>query len=227
MWNDQFHIEYNHSGRLDFAFGFGLVGSDNEAKLYNLLKTYDNNYYLYVVAEENFDRAFLDVIKSENYNLQLIIDTSFYLNICLRMINTLDDILLKIMVYSHLHFNGFDESKIPKNLYGDNNYKAYYKNFIKNNSIKYPNIGTQKNRKTRKIRNDITHDGESLIISNPVSDGDGIYSIVSFEGLKERNINLYIEIINNISSDLKEIKHSRRDIETIILTDKNFIKNYK
>jgi len=218
---DQFHIEYDNSNRLDFAFGFGLIGDDVEAKLYNLLKTYDSNYYLYSVAEENFDKAFLEVVREESYNLQLIINASFYLNICLRMVNTLDEIMTKIMVYSHLYFNNTTDKVLTKN---DNKYKNYYDINIVHDSVSYPDRGTRKNRKTRSIRNDITHDGESLIINNPVKEGSGIYSFVTLDGLKIRNIELYIKIINEISEDIRVLKQDRKDLEAIILKDKHFVK---
>lgn len=225
LGENQFLIKYVDPGSLISAFGNFPIGDEESTKLYELLITYDSNFFLYNVALENFDKAFLKVVNQEVYDLQSIINTSFYLNVCLRMINTLDDIQTKIFVYTHLHLNGLKGNLIPKDKYNNLLFHVYYEKYIKNDVIKYPIRATQFNRKTRDIRNSITHDGESLIIRNPINDSSGVYTFISFDGLRERNINLYIDIINAISSDLKEINQNRKDIETLILSDKHFVKN--
>ncbi|TDM15603.1 hypothetical protein [Macrococcus bovicus] len=221
MAKNQFLIKYDDPNSLISAFGLGPIGGRIEEKLFDLLNIYDNNVFLYSFAEEKFQEIYDKVIESD-FDLSLLIKASFYLNVCLRMINTLDDILLKIIVYTHLHFNGKSESELDDES-NDYRYRNYYDKFIAKSNTGYPQRATRSNRKTRKIRNDITHSGDTLLISNPIKEDDS-YTVVSDKGLMDRNVELYTSIIFDMQDDIDEINKVRQQIETIILNDPRFIK---
>lgn len=220
--DDQFLIKYIDKNSLFHAFGMDPIGDSVDVKLFNNIKIYDNNVYLFSLAEKEFDKAYLKVIEEKDFNLSYLIDTSFYLNVCIRMLNTLDDILLKIMVYSHLHFNGSNENVLSRS---DKKYEIYYDAVIENAQDNYPPRATRTNRETRDIRNKITHHGEPLLITNPVEIGDGIYTQYSLEGIREKNIELYEKIIKQKNSDISEIKRIKNELEKIILCDNHFVKS--
>lgn len=224
LGENQFLIKYVDKNSLFHAFGMDPIGDSVDVKLFNNLKIYDNNVYLYSLAEKEFDKAYSKLIEEKDFNLSYLINTSFYLNVCLRMINTLDDILLKIMVYTHLHFNKTQDNILDV---GDKKYINYYDYVISNDVVNYPPRATRTNRKTRLIRNEITHHGEPLLISNPIREENDIYVDVSNEGLRERNINLYNSIIDDMNDDIEEINRVRNEIEKIILQDNLYQKKHQ
>lgn len=96
--NGQFLLEYED------IFDSYLPKENNEGKLYRLLEVFDDNMYVTVMAVNKFEKklGLFEKSEGEENSFVLGLDTLYHMNMYIRMLATLDDILIKIGVYTHL-----------------------------------------------------------------------------------------------------------------------------
>lgn len=210
FYQGQFLLEYEDICDLN------VPKENNEGRLYKLLEVYDDNVYVTVMALNKFENSLglFEKSEGEDNSFTLGLDTLYHMNMYIRMLATLDDILIKIGVYTYLvskeKENGqLIETYIPNK---DAEYRSKYE-MMKLESKGYPKLPNKNNRKTRKYRNDITHGSDLLITKGTVIE-DGMLKDVSPLGVFKRNLNVFNETKEKIINDLD-----------IIYENKNFYEN--
>lgn len=200
-------------------YDYHVPKENNEGKLYKLLEVFDDNMYVTVMAIHKFEHSLGLFGKSEgeenSFNLGL--DTLYHMNMYLRMLATLDDILIKIGVYTYLvneeKNNGqIVETYVPKK---DQHFRKKYEE-LKLEKNGYPELPNENNRKTRKYRNDITH-GKELMITKGIVHEDGLTKVISPSAVFKRNLKVFNETKGKLMVDLDIIYERQNYYENKIV----------
>lgn len=194
----QFLLEYED------LLDSNIPKENNEGKLYKLLEVYDDNLYVAVMAIQKFENSLglFEKSEGEENSFSLGLDTLYHMNMYIRMLATLDDILIKIGVYTHLvdeEKNGGQlmETYTPKH---DSEFRGKYET-LRLEKKGYPKLPNCNNRNTRKYRNDITHGSELMITKGTVIE-DSIIKDISPSGVFERNLKVFNETKEKMTNDL-------------------------
>lgn len=198
MYNGQFLLEYKEIEDRE------IPKENNEGKLYKMLEIFDDNLFVAVMATNRFEKSLglFEKSEGEQNSFDLGLDTLYHMNMYIRMLATLDDILIKIGVYTHL----VDKEKSSGQLIETYAPKKdeYFRN--KYQTLKLEKKGYQKlpsvdNRYTRKYRNDITHGNELMITKGTVIE-KGITMDKSPSFIFDYNLNIFNETKQKMMRDL-------------------------
>ncbi|MCD8920909.1 hypothetical protein K2V69_09375 [Staphylococcus gallinarum] len=210
----QFLLEYED------LFDSHIPKENNEGKLYKLLEVYDDNLYVAVMAIQKFENSLgvFEKSEGEENSFSLGLDTLYHMNMYIRMLATLDDILIKIGVYTHL----VDEEKSSGQLMEtympehDSEFRGKYER-LRLERKGYPKLPNRNNRNTRKYRNDITHGSELMITKGTVIE-DSIIKDISPSGVFERNLKVFNETKEKMINDLDIIYKNQNFFEDKIVS---------
>lgn len=214
MFNQgQFLLEYED------IYDCHVPKENNEGMLYKLLEVYDDNLYVTVMAIQKFENSlgFFEKNEGENNSFTLGLDTLYHMNMYIRMLATLDDILIKIGVYTYLvskekEDGQLKETYMPKK---DGEYRSKCEK-MKLQRQGYPELPTKNNRETRKFRNDITHGSDLLITKGTVIE-DGMLKVVSPSGVFKRNLEVFNKTKEKMRNDLDIIYENQNFYENKIV----------
>ena len=220
MSNNQFLLVYND------LFKDKLPRDDNEGTLYKLMQVYDDNYYVLVVALNEFERT-LKTYRKKGYNdksFSLGVEVLYHISSIIRMIATSEDILIKIYIFTQkVNDEKLMGDKVKKyNGYSIEDYRKEY-NKLKLHKMGYPKLPVEKNRRTRKYRNDITHGDELMITKGEIKKKSTVWSI-SPEGVYNHNLEIFNKTEKEIAHDLQTLDKNRKKVENKII---NLIDVYK
>ena len=220
MSNNQFLLVYND------LFKDKLPRDDNEGTLYKLMQVYDDNYYVLVVALNEFERT-LKTYRKKGYNdksFSLGVEVLYHMSSIIRMIATSEDILIKIYIFTQkVNDEKLMGDKVKKyNGYSIEDYRKEY-NKLKLHKMGYPKLTVEKNRRTRKYRNDITHGDELMITKGEIKKKSTVWSI-SPEGVYNHNLEIFNKTEKEIAHDLQTLDKNRKKVENKII---NLIDVYK
>ncbi|MDW3788494.1 hypothetical protein [Staphylococcus sp. LKG3-1] len=220
MSNNQFLLVYND------LFKDKLPRDDNEGTLYKLMQVYDDNYYVLVVALNEFERT-LKTYRKKGYNdksFSLGVEVLYHMSSIIRMIATSEDILIKIYIFTQkVNDEKLMGDKVKKyNGYSIEDYRKEY-NKLKLHKMGYPKLPVEKNRRTRKYRNDITHGDELMITKGEIKKKSTVWSI-SPEGVYNHNLEIFNKTEKEIAHDLQTLDKNRKKVENKII---NLIDVYK
>ncbi|WP_437272697.1 hypothetical protein ACSSAF_06600 [Staphylococcus succinus] len=223
MNNGQFLLKYD-----DF-FKEHMISDDNEGKLYELLSIYDDNYFIAIKASERFKESLKRFKNSEGQDdsFSKSIDVLYDMNMYIRMLATVDDILIKIILYTHLVYkqNKLGIS-IPK---FESNTIQPFRNEIETEKLAkagYPQLPDVTNRLTRKYRNDITHGNELMITKGIVKEG-AFVTFVGPDGIYNHNNRIFDRVKKELEFDLKVIDGNQKIIEEKILSVLDLVKEHR
>ncbi|MHC3758875.1 hypothetical protein ACYDLZ_06490 [Staphylococcus succinus] len=213
MSEDQFHLKYK-----DF-FKAHIPRNDNEGTLYRLLETYDDNYVILVVAMGEFEKNYNE-FQNDGYcegSFRKCLDVLYHMSNYIRMLATIEDILIKISVYAGLVSKEVETGeKIEKfETENPNGFREEYKE-LKLVNKGYPKLPNKHNRKTRKYRNDITHGNELMITKGMVKEKGMVFGI-SAQGVYDHNLKVFQKVHGEIKSDLAIIDSNRKIIESKVI----------
>lgn len=213
MSNNQFLFTYSD------LFKDKYPRDDNEGTLFKLTQAYDDNYYVLVVALNKFERT-LKIYQKEGYNdksFNLGLEVLYHMSSIIRMIATLEDILIKVYIYTQ---KVNDEISMGNELQKFNGFSIddYRKEYNKLQLYKmgYPKLPVEKNRRTRKYRNDITHGDELMITKGEIKKKGAVYGI-SPESVYNHNLKIFNETEKEIAHDLKTLDKNRKKVEGKII----------
>ncbi|MDW4095158.1 hypothetical protein QI297_09750 [Staphylococcus saprophyticus] len=213
MNNNQFRLVYN-----DF-FKDKLPRDDNEGTLYKLMQVYDDNYFVLVVALNEFETK-LKHYRENGYNgesFYLGVEVLYHMSSIIRMVATLEDILIKIYIFTQKvndeklmgiklkKFKGYSIEDYRKEYFDLKLYKMYF-----------PQLPFEKNRKTRKYRNDITHGDELMITKGEIKEKGVVWGI-SPEGVYTHNLKIFNKTEKEIAHDLQTLDKNRKKVEGKII----------
>ncbi|PTJ22084.1 hypothetical protein [Staphylococcus simulans] len=221
MNNGQFLMEYKDSLKT-------YIYSDNvEGRLYKLLQIYDDNYFMAMESSERFGNAlkYFDNFKESDDSFENAINVLYDMNMYIRMLATLDDILIKISVYTYGLFNNVNKNELPSIKSGSiNDFRDYFKKnkLDKDNYLPLP---TKLNRETRKYRNDITHGGELMLNKGIIQDKE-LTKFYSPKGTWTFNNDIFKRTKSELETDLKTINHIQSILENKILGITDLVKKY-
>ena len=211
--NGQFLLEYED------IFDSYLPKENNEGKLYRLLEVFDDNMYVTVMAVNKFEKklGLFEKSEGEENSFVLGLDTLYHMNMYIRMLATLDDILIKISVYKHLVDKEKNDGEIVET-YAPNKDECFRKKYeiLKLEKKGYPKLPNKNNRNTRKYRNDITH-GSELMITKGIVTEDGIIKDISPLGIFGRNLKVFNETKAKMMDDLDIIYENQDYYENKIV----------
>ncbi|MCD8904342.1 hypothetical protein K2V56_02540 [Staphylococcus chromogenes] len=221
MNNGQFLMEYKD------LFKTYMPSDDIEGCLYRLLQIYDDNYFMAMKSSERFSKSLkdFDVNKEGDKSFESAINVVYDMNMYIRMLATLDDILIKISVYTYSLSNNMDKNNLPSIECGTIN---NFRDFFKKNKLEkdnFPPLPTKLNRETRKYRNDITH-GEKLMLNKGIVQERGITSFIGPKGTWNFNNDIFQRINTELKIDLKTINHIQSMLENKILEITDLVKKY-
>lgn len=221
MNNGQFLMDYED------LFKTYILSDDIEGRLYRLLQIYDDNYFMAMKSSERFVKALksFDNSKESDDSFENAIDVLYDMNMYIRMLATLDDILIKISVYTYGLSNNVITNELPNIKSGSiNNFRNYFnKNKLEKDN--YPPLPTKLNRETRKHRNDITHGGE-LMLNKGIVQEERLTSFYSPKGTWKFNNDIFKRTKSELETDLKTINHIQSILESKILGITNLVKKY-
>ncbi|MCJ0953560.1 hypothetical protein [Mammaliicoccus sciuri] len=200
----------------------GVYGDNSiEDVVFNLTKVFDDNIFILIKAEEYYKRAY-DKYRKGGYEnwFKNSIDVVYHLNMLIRMVNTVDDIIVKLTANTFILNVDKDRWK-PKIEVGKSN--DFYDKHINDN--KYPEKPNKHNRYTRTLRNDVTHDGDIILQRNwitkveEVEPGKNVEykAILSQEGNYEHNLENFNQIYQNVIKDVEKILEERVKIENLLI----------
>ncbi|MEB6277509.1 hypothetical protein [Staphylococcus gallinarum] len=223
MNNGQFLLKYN-----DF-FKEHMISDDNEGKLYKLLGIYDDNYFITMKANERFKESLKKFKNSEGQNdsFSKSIDVLYDMNMYIRMLATVDDILIKISLYTYLVYKQ-NKLGLPTPKFESKTIQPF-RNEIETEKLTkagYPQLPDVNNRLTRKYRNDITH-GNELMINKGIVKEKGLVTFIGPEGVYNRNNRNFDRVKKELESDLKVIDENQKIIEEKILSVLDVIKGHR
>lgn len=212
---NQFHFESNE-------LFLGLYGDNSiEDVVFNLTKVFDDNIFILIKSEEYYKMAYNRYIK-EGYEkwFKNSIDVVYHLNMLIRMVNTVDDIIIKLTANTFILNEDKDKWK-PKKTVGKST--DFYDKHI--NDSKYPEKPSKANRYTRTLRNDVTHDGDIILQRNWVTKfketEPGVKmeykAMLSQEGNYEHNLRNFDKIYQNVVSDVDKILEEREKLENLLI----------
>lgn len=196
-----------------------LPRDDNEGNLYKLMQVYDDNYYVLVVALNEFERT-LKFYRKNGYNdksFRLGVEVLYHMSSIIRMIATSEDILIKIYIFTQkVNDEKMMGEKLKKyNGYSIDDYRKEY-NKLQLYKMGYPNLPVEKNRKTRKHRNDITHGDELMITKGEIKKKGAVWGI-SPEGVYTHNLKIFNKTEKEIAHDLHTLDKNRKKVEDKII----------
>lgn len=200
----------------------GLYGDNSiEDVVFNLTKVFDDNIFILIKAEEYYKKAYAKYSEEgyENW-FKNSIDVVYHLNMLIRMVNTVDDIIVKLTANTYI-LNVDKKRWKPKIKVGKS--KDLYDKHI--NDSKYPEKPSKDNRYTRTLRNDVTHDGDIILQRNwitkieEVEPGKNVEykAILSQEGNYEHNLKNFDKIYQNVIKDVEKILEERVKIENLLI----------
>ena len=180
--------------------------------LYELTQVYDDNFYFFSKALENAFKK-TKVYKDEGVEKWFLnsLEVSYHLNMAIRMLATLEDLLIKISVNSFIIDNNIAHRFIDD---VQSARKYYYNNNIKND-INYPDLPNVKNRATRKLRHHITHDGD-IILKRGLVKEKGMQVVLGDEGYYDRNLEAFNEIYDFLESDINKVIDNKLKLEPLV-----------
>lgn len=186
---------------------------DHLAKQYiaDLVVIYDRNRYFLALAEQEIKKRFEDF---ENNEIKESLILDYHITNSIRLISTLDDILIKIRCFTLMTdinenivkvgslYNEEDENS--KGLTQDS--REYFEQNKNKSSNKkdYPNLPDKNNRYTREYRNKITHEGLSFYQTIHI-EIDGLILSGSQEFMISQNKSKITEIIDLIKKRYRYI----------------------
>lgn len=214
---NQFHLRFKSF----FEEHFPLDG--NKGELYSLLEFYDDNYFIMTEAQANFKKHLNEYIEEgKNSNsFRISLKVIYHMNMYIRMLATLDDILIKIGVYNHILDNiNVSDDEIYK-LKGEsiNTLRKYFNDPSRKRND-YPLLPSKLNRKTRLLRNDLTHNGE-LQLFKGLEKQKGIVGWSSPSGIFKRNLRSFEYIEERAKYDIEEITFVKNRLEVLVLNNLN------
>ena len=197
---------------------------DNLAKQYiaDLVVLYDRNRFFLALAEEEIKEYFDDFENNEaKENLKL----DYHITNSIKLISTLDDILIKIRCFTLMTdinentdkigrlYNS--EDKDSKGLTQDS--REYFEQNKKERSHKKdrPNLPDKHNRYTRDYRHKITHEGLSFYQTSHI-EIDGLILGGSQEFMISQNKRKITEIRRLIKEDTDIIDKEQEQLDSII-----------
>lgn len=198
-----------------------------EGRLYRLLQIYDDNYFMAMKSSERFGKSLKDFYnnKESDDSFNNAINVLYDMNMFIRMLATLDDILIKISVYTYGLSNNVNKNELPSIKNGSINDFRNYFNKNKLEKDNYPPLPTKLNRETRKYRNDITHGGELMLNKGIVQD-KGLTEFYSPKGTWTFNNDIFQRTKDELETDLNTIKHIQAMLENEILRITDLVKKY-
>lgn len=185
--------------------------------LYDNMVNYDGTYFMIDKALQHTESYFKDLIELSKNNkinqdyLEKLTDTAYHLNSLIRFISTGFDLLEDINLNCFSINNKIEidkKVKIP-------NYKIY--ECLVTKKHKHPVFN---NRKTRKIRNIVTHQGD-LLIEYKIEQ-DGIFYSYSPEYIIGKQISTIEEVLKDVKTDIKRQNEKVIELKQFIL-DNNII----
>lgn len=181
-------------------------------ELIETIQKYDDNFYMETVS--------INKVKSQlmkrGYSYKNILEIAYDLNMLARLITTIDDILLKLYVYSYIAKNEMECD--VKQLKFESDFKKFYR--IHNLSLYYPEIANKNNRELRGFRNDVTHDGSLPILRNPIKECHNDMYLDCWYPDKiiiEKNLELQKSLLCKAINDEDRIVKAKNGIEDIVL----------
>lgn len=213
MNSKQFLLVYN-----DF-FKDKLPRDDNEGTLYKLMQVYDDNYYVLIIAFNEFERT-LKLYRKNGYNdksFSLGLEVLYHMSSIIRMIATSEDILIKIYIFTQKVNDEKMMKDKPKKFNGSSidDYRKEY-NKLQLYKMGYPKLPFEKNRRTRKYRNDITHGDELMITKGEIKEKGTVYG-VSPEGVYTHNLKIFSKTEKEITYDMQTLDKNRKKVEDKII----------
>lgn len=212
---NQFHFESKD-------LFFGLYGDNSiEEVIFNLTKVFDDNIFILIKSEEYYKKAY-DKYSEEGYEnwFKNSVDVIYHLNMLIRMVNTVDDIIIKLTANTFILNEDKNKWKPKKTVIKSTN---FYDNHI--NDSKYPEKPSKNNRYTRTLRNDITHDGDIILQRNWITKIEEIEPgknreckvILSQEGNYAQNLENFDKIYQNVIKDVEQILEERDKLEKLLI----------
>lgn len=212
---NQFHFESKD-------LFFGLYGDNSiEEVVFNLTKVFDDNIFILMKSIDYYKEAYNlyleDGVKDWFKNS---IDVIYHLNMMIRMVTTVDDIIIKLTANTFILIVDNDEW-VPKNTVGKST--EFYKKHI--NDSKYPEIPSASNRYTRTLRNDVTHDGDIILQRGWVTRSEELEPgkkvdmkvMLGPEGFYDHNLKRFDEIYKKIERDVEKILEERDKLENLLI----------
>ncbi|WP_239751234.1 hypothetical protein [Mammaliicoccus sp. H-M34] len=203
-----------------YSFNFmaeEMIKRNNETlyELYNIINLFDGNLFHAIKAYEYFDNSFNEYKLSKEETFKILLDTTYHVNYCIRLLSTLDDIMNKLIVKIYLYHN--EEIKFEGQKAWD--YTNFYKNTIKkdkHNELELPNINTI-NKFTVNDRHIFTHEGVNLIV-DPVIEEDGMtkWYGINAKVIKTKQVDLLEQYKSDINKDINNIKYSVQKCKSIL-----------
>lgn len=196
---------------------WGLYPDKNiEEMVFDLTKIFDDNMFILTKAKGYYKEAYNKYKEegAENWP-ENSIDVIYHLNMLVRMVNTLDDIIIKLTVNTFILHSDNPDWK-PKKEVGKSG--AFYDNHI--NDSKYPEKPSEANRYTRSLRNYITHDGDILLQHDFVTvekNGVELKALLGKEGYYEHNLKKFEEVYQKVDSDIEKILEGRDKLEKLLI----------
>lgn len=203
-----------------YSFNFmaeELIKRNNEPlyELYEIISLFDGNFFHVIKAYSHFNDSFNNYKLAKEETFQKLLDTTYHVNYCIRLLSTLDDIMNKLIVKIYLYHN--EKIKFEGQKAWD--YTNFYKNTVKkdkHNELELPNINTI-NKFTVNDRHIITHEGVDLIV-DPVIEKDGMTSWydLNAEVIRTKQVDLLEQYKSDINKDINNIKYSVQKCKRIL-----------
>lgn len=216
-------IEMDSAKNNQFLYNFNnpivemIVRKNNEElmKVIDFTYAFDSVVYNAGKAASKFEAYVNEMEKNDDY-LQYLLDATYHLDYCIRLISSIDDLMNELIVKVYILINsnaqpfiGSKTHEVKKYIDTHISIDNHFKNIL-------PSKGSI-NKNTGNIRHAITHNGQAFILPTSKYD-DGIYTVYSLHSnvVKQQQKDYLNDIKIKLQKDLDNICVSVEKIDTIL-----------